>query len=155
MGYKHGLRNRAYVGDVLHQAGSTITWSHLDLAESVGHEDSRDEAEIVNRRGEFKVYGSGKRATSYTLPCTYDPADAAQALLWTAYRAGTPVSLAIMDGAIATAGTKGTYLDAIILSATKPEDLAAFDSVEFTFKPAAESTYEPQFVSIAAPTTTT
>ena len=64
MGYKHGLRNKAYVGSVLHQANTTITWSLLDLTESVGHEDSRDEAEIINRRGEFAVYGSGKRKAS-------------------------------------------------------------------------------------------
>lgn len=155
MSYKHGLRNRFYVGDVLHQAGTTITWSHLDLVESVGHEDSRDEAEIINRRGEHAVYGSGKRKVGYTVSATYDPADAAQALLWAAYRAGTPISIAVMDGNIVTAGVKGTFMDAIILSASKPEDRAAFDSVEFTFKPAAESTYEPTFNTIAAPTTTT
>ena len=75
MGYKHGLRNKCYVGAVLHSAESTITWLELDLAESVGNDDTRDEAEIVNRRGDFKLYGAGKRALSYTLPCTYDPAD--------------------------------------------------------------------------------
>jgi len=155
MSYKHGLRNGFFVGSVLHQANTTIAWSHLDLTESVGHEDSRDEAEIINRRGEYAVYGSGKRKASYTIGCTYDPSDAAQALVWAAYRAGTPIAIAVMDGNIATPGVKGTFMDAIILSASKPEDLAAFDSVEFTFKPAAESTYEPTFNTIAAPTTTT
>jgi hypothetical protein len=155
MGYKHGLRSKFYVSATLHQAGTSITWSQLDLAESVGNEDSRDVADVVNRRGEFKVHGVGKRTLSYTVPCTYDPDDAAQAILWTAYRNGTPVAIADMDGAIATPGTRGVFADVIVTGAPKPQDLAAFDSVEFTLQPAAVSTYQPTFNTIAAPTTTT
>lgn len=155
MAYKHGLRNKFYVSATLHQAGTSITWSQLDLAESVGNDDSRDVAEVVNRRGEFKTYGVGKRSVSYTVACTYDPDDAAQAILWTAYRNATPIAIADMDGVITVAGTRGVFADVIVTGAPKPEDLAAFDSVEFTLQPAAVSTYQPTFNTIAAPTTTT
>jgi hypothetical protein len=154
MGYKHGLRNKFYVSTTLHQAGTSITWSEVDLAESVGMEDSRSEAEVVNRRGEFVLYGVGKRTVTYTLPCTYDPADAAQAILWNAYRNGTTIAIADMDGPIATNGTKGMFMDCVVVSAPKPQDLAAFDSVEFGIKPAAASTYTPNFMTIAGVTTT-
>jgi hypothetical protein len=155
MGYKHGLRNKFYVSATLHQANESITWSELDLAESVGNEDSREEAEVKNRRGEFVLFGVGKRTVKYTLPCTYDPADAAQAIIWAAYRAGTPIAIADMDGNIATSGTKGMFMDCVVTQAPKPEDLAAFDTVEFAFAPAAVSTYAPTFNTIAGATTTT
>lgn len=155
MGYKHGLRNRFYVSATLHEDETPITWSEADLTESVGHEDARDEAEIVNRRGEFAVYGVGKRKAGYTLKMTYDPADAAFAIIWAAYQNGTMIAIADMDGDITVSGTKGTYMDVVVLSAPKPEDLTAFDSIEFVFKPAAMSTHEPEFVTIAGATTTT
>lgn len=155
MGYKHGLRNKLYVSSTLHMAGTSITWSELDLAESVGNEDSRSEAEVVNRRGDFVLYGTGKRTVTYTIPCTYDPADAAQAILWTAYRNGTPVAIADMDGAINVNGTKGMFIDCVVVSAPKPQDLAAFDSVEFGLKPAAVSTFTPTYTTISGATTTT
>lgn len=155
MGYKHGLRNKFYVSSTLHQAQTSISWSELDLAESVGNEDSRSEAEVINRRGDFVLYGTGKRALTYTVPCTYDPDDAAQAILWTAYRNDTPVAIADMDGSIGVNGSKGMFIDCVVVSAPKPQDLAAFDTVEFGLKPAATSTFAPTFTTISGVTTTT
>ena len=155
MAYKHGLRGKFYVSSTAFNGSGSPTWVLLDLAESVGREDSYEEAEVKNRRGEFVLFGVGKRTVKYTLPCTYDPADAAQAIIWAAYRAGTPIAIADMDGNIATAGTKGMFMDCVVTQAPKPEDLAAFDTVEFGFAPAAVSTYEPTFNTIAGATTTT
>lgn len=155
MGYKHGLRNKLYVSSTLHQAQTSIQWSELDLAESVGNEDSRSEAEVINRRGDFVLYGTGKRTVTYTVPCTFDPADTAQAILWTGYRNGTAIAIADMDGAINVNGTKGMYIDCAVVSAPKPQDLAAFDTVEFGLKPAAASTYTPTYTTISGVTTTT
>jgi len=148
MAFKHGLRNKFYIGSVTHMVGTTITWTEVTLVESIGNEDTRDEAEIVNRRGDMKLYGVGKRAFSYTVTLTYDPADTATTTLLAAYRAGTMLSIADMDGPIATTGTKGMFFDAIITSAPKPEDLSAYDSIELTFKPSAESTFVPVFTTI-------
>jgi hypothetical protein len=155
MAYKHGLRGKFYVSATLHQAGTPITWSEVDLTEAIGMEDSRAVADITNRRGEFVTHGVGKRTLSYTLSVTYDPDDAAQAILWTAYRNGTPIAVADMDGGIAVSGSRGVFADMVVTSAPKPSDLAAFNTVEFGLQPAAVSTYQPTFNTIAAPTTTT
>jgi hypothetical protein len=152
MGYKHGLRNKFYVSSTAFKsvAGTpgTPTWVLLDLVESVGNEDSREEAEVKNRKGDFVTYGVGKRTLSYTLPCTLDEADTAQAIVWAAYRAGTPIAIADMDGLIATSGSKGMQMDIVVTQAPKPSDLAAFDTVEFVFKPAAESDKVPTLVTV-------
>ncbi len=150
MAYKHGLRNKFYVSSTAFNNAGSPTWVLLDLVESVGNEDSREEAEVKNRKGEFVRYGVGKRTLSYTLPCTLDEADTAQAILWAAYRAGTPIAIADMDGLIATVGSKGMQMDVVVTQAPKPSDLAAFDTVEFVIKPAAMSDKEPTLVTIAS-----
>lgn len=150
MSYKHGLRGKFYVSSTAFNASGSPTWVLLDLAESVGREDSREEAEVKNRKGEFVTYGVGKRTLSFTLPCTYDEADAAQTIVWAAYRAGTPIAIADMDGLIATVGSKGMQMDVMVMQAPKPSDLAAFDTVEFVFKPAAETDKVPTLVTIAS-----
>ena len=150
MGYKHGLKGKFYVSSTAFNGSGSPTWVLLDLAESVGREDSREEAEVKNRKGDFTTFGVGKRTLSFTLPCTYDEADAAQTIVWAAYRAGTPIAIADMDGLIATVGTKGMQMDVVVTQAPKPSDLAAYDTVEFVFKPAAETDKTPTLVTIAS-----
>jgi hypothetical protein len=69
--------------------------------------------------------------------------------VWAAYRNKTPIAIADMDGLIATSGSKGMQMDVVVTQAPKPSDLAAYDTVEFTFKPAAETDKVPTLVSIS------
>jgi hypothetical protein len=154
MTFKHGLRNRAYVSADLNQGGGAVTWSELDLVEGIGHESSRDEAEVVNRRGEHKKYGAGKIDESYTITVTWDPADAAVLILWNAYRNNSVIGFADANGDITTNGTNVVFMDVIVTGAPRPQDLSEYDSVEFTVRPAAESTYEPIWYTIGTTTTT-
>lgn len=153
--YRHGLKNKFYVGAILHEAGTAITWLEVKLVESVGNEDARDEAEVVNRDGDLKTYGGGKRGVAYTLPITWAPGDPACALIWTAYQTNTPIAMADMDGKISVNGTRGMFMDIQVLGAPKPSELNAYDKREFTFKPSADSSYEGREVVIGATTTTT
>jgi len=150
MAYKHGLKGKFYVSSTAFNSAGSPTWVLLDLAESVGREDSREEAEVKNRKGDFVTFGVGKRTLAFTLPCTADEADAAQVIVFAAYRAGTPIAIADMDGLIATVGSKGMQMDVVVTQAPKPSDLAAYDTVEFVFKPAAETDKVPTLVTIAS-----
>jgi len=155
MAYRHGLRNKFYVSATAFKTAGTPTWVELDMAESMGHEDSREEAEVKNRKGDFVLYGSGKRTMSFTLPCTFDEADPAQAIILAAYRNNTVIAIADMESAITNTGSKGMQMDVVVLQAPKPSDLAAYDSMEYMFKPAAETAKVPTFVTVAGGTSTT
>lgn len=146
---KLGLDGKAYVSTTTHDDGGSITWSEVDLVESIEHEDSKTEADVDNRSSRYTKSGSGQRKISYTLTCTYDASDAVIELLRDAYDNDTVLALAVMDGDITTSGEQGFYLDVEVFSAPKPEELEEFDSIAFKLKPAAKSSFEPARVAIA------
>ena len=142
MGFKTGLDGKFYASADKHQDGSP-TFTEIDLTESIDMEHEGDEIELVHRRGDFKKYDTGKFAMSYTVRVTYDPADAQFDILYDALQSRAPIGCAFMDDNILTIGTKGWFADMVVMQGPKPEDLQAFDAVEFVLKPAAKSTYSP------------
>jgi hypothetical protein len=153
--YRHGLRNKTYVGVVLNEAGTTITWVEVKKVQSVGNEDSREAANIVNRDGDTVKTGVGKRTLGWTLPNTWAPADPATVILWNAYKSGATIAFADMDGPIATNGSRGIFADVVVTGAPKPSELNGYDVREFTLAPSADSSFEAVEVIIGSPTTTT
>lgn len=143
------LDGKAYISTTTHDDGGAITWSEMDLAESISHEDSKAEASKGNRRSNFLKYGSGFRDVSYEIVMTYDASDAVIALLDAAYANGTVLALAVMDGDITTTGEKGFYMDVEVFSAPKPETADEIDSKTYKFRPSIKSTFEPVPVTIA------
>lgn len=148
MGVKTGLDGKLYASTTEHSAG-TPTFTLIDLVESIDHEHSADEIELVNRRGRHKKYAAGKIAKSYTVRVTYDPADAGFIILYDAFISGAAIGVAIMDDLITVNGTKGWYADMVVMQGPKPEDLTGFDAVEFVLRPAAKSSYEPTRTTIS------
>lgn len=145
---KLGLDGKAYISTTTHETGS-ITWTEMDLVESIEHEDAKGEADVNNRSSRFTKSSAGQRAISYSLTMTYDASDAVIELLRDAYDAGTVLALAVMDGDITTSGEIGFYVDVEVFSSPKPEELEDFDKITFKLKPSAKSTFEPARVLIA------
>jgi hypothetical protein len=148
--YRHGLRNKTYVGTVINEAGTTITWVECKLVQSVGNEDSREVGNVVNRDGDTVKSGVGKRTLGWTLPSTWSPADPATVILWNAYKNGATIAFADMDGPIATVGSRGIFADVVVTAAPKPSELNGYDVREFTLAPSADSTFEATEMTIAS-----
>ena len=149
MGYILGRECKAYASTTRHDDGGSITWTELDLVESIEHSDAKGQANVNNRSSQFEKSGSGQRRVSYTLTVTRDTADAQFTLLEDAYNNNTVLAIAIMDGDITTTGEKGFYFDAEVFEAPSPEELEEFKSVGFVIRPSAKSTFEPVRVTIA------
>lgn len=147
---KTGIEGKAYASTTTHDDGGEITWTELDCVESIEHDDADGEASVNNRKSKHTKYGHGQTAEGYTLNCTYIPTDAGFTILKNARKNRTVIALAVMDGDITEDGQLGKFLDVIVVSAPKPEELEEFDSVAFRCLPAANSTYEPQDVTISA-----
>lgn len=148
--YRHGLRNKTYVGVVLNEANTTITWVECKLVQSVGNEDSREASNVVNRDGDTVKTGVGKRTLGWTLPNTWAPGDPATVILWTAYKAGSTIAFADMDGPIATVGSRGIFADVVVTSAPKPSELNSYDVREFVLAESADSAFEATEMVIAS-----
>lgn len=148
MGYKLGLDGKAYASATTHEAGS-ITWTELDLVESIEQSNAKGQANVNNRSSKYEKSSGGQKRITYTLTLTKDTANAQFTLLQNAYDNDTVIALAIMDGDITTSGNKGFYMDVEVFDAPEPEELEEFNSVSFVLRPSAKSTYEPQRVTIA------
>lgn len=149
MGYKLGLDGKAYASTTTHDDGGSITWTELDLVQSIDQSNSKGQANVNNRSSRYEKSSGGQKRISYTLTLTKDTADAQFTLLQSAYDNDTVIALAIMDGDITTSGNKGWYMDVEVFEAPEPEELEEFNEVAFVVRPSAKSTYEPQRVTIA------
>lgn len=144
------MKNKCYVGVVLNEAGTTITWVECKKVQSVGNEDSREVGNVVNRDGDTVKSGVGKRTLGWTLPNTWAPDDPATVILYNAYKAGSTIAFADMDGPIATVGSRGIFADVVVTAAPKPSELNGYDVREFTIAPSADSTFEAVEMIIAS-----
>lgn len=147
---KMGLDGKCYISADLHEDLPTaLTYLELDLVEQIDQEFARAEGTVDNRKSDFTKYGSGQAAIGYTITVTYEPGDAAYAILENALINRTVIGLAVMDDDITTSGVKGWLLDVEVFGGPKGEQPNEFDKVPFVLKPAAKSAYNPTRHTVA------
>jgi len=128
------------------------TWTELTNVRDLTLNLEKGEADLTTRAN------NGWRATEGTLKdasvefeMVWDTEDAGFTAIKDAYFNGTPIALAIMDGAVDADGSQGLWADFSIISFSRSEPLEEGISVSVTAKPAYNPTYPPEWKEITVP----
>lgn len=110
------------------------TWAELTLARDVTLNRSRAEGDDSSR-----AYGQastvvGLDSVEITAQAIYELADTAFAAFKSAYEGRTVIEIAMMDGPIATTGTKGKRVDVVVTGFNRAEPLAGAVTFDITMK---------------------
>jgi translation elongation factor P/translation initiation factor 5A len=147
MGLDTGRDCKAYVDDT--GAASAGTWDEIEEARDVSRSESNNTAES-QRRGSVHVkqLATGQ-VTSVSFSFERDRSSAVYDRIRAAYKARTPTGFAFMDGAIATSGTKGMQLDALVTTFNENEPLDDVATVDVELAPHADGALDPTDVTVA------
>ena len=116
--------------------GGTPSWMEIASVKDVTLNQSKGEADVSTRGGGGwkAVIGTLKEAT-IEFELVADEDNAAYTALQDAYINNTSVGLAVMNGPIATAGSKGLWADCAILKFDRKEPLEQAITISVTAKP--------------------
>jgi predicted secreted protein len=129
--------------------GGTPTWTEINNVRNVTLDLKRAEADVTTRAsGGWKATAAAMKEASIEFEMPYDPAADGFEELRDAWLNGTLVGLAVMDGAIATAGSQGLWADCAILDFSQEQPLEEAATVKVSAKPTA-SANAPQWKEIA------
>ena len=146
MGYQVGLDCMLYYDpDGVGQS----SWTLLDDVETVNRNEGTNTATVKNRASKFEKDLPGQKTVEFTATMTVDRASADFTALQTAYDSRAMIGIAMMDGPIATSGTKGRQANVLITQFNETEELEDVVKVELTFKLHANSSSDPARVTVA------
>ena len=143
---------KGYLGKIYRNVGTWAapSWNEIPLVGDVSIPMSRNAADMSNRGGgEFKTYLMGQIDAGLNVKVIWDQADADVQALLDAFIANTSIELAIMDGAIATAGSEGLHADFVVQEFPRAEALDEGMTVEAVLKPA-QSANDPEWMVVAS-----
>lgn len=137
MGSKLGLECKVYQNTGVVGGGSP-TWVERTNVQDVTIGLTKDSADMSTRgAGGFAQERATLRHLDVTLKILYDPTDAFYSALYTAFMSNTTyVDLALMDGAIATVGSKGWRATFDVFDFKENQPLKEGATVDVTLKPA-------------------
>lgn len=110
------------------------TWAELTLARDVTLNRSRAEGDDSSRAYGMASAVVGQEAIEISAQVIYVLSDTAYAAMKTAYEGRTVIELALMDGPIATTGSKGKRVDVVITGFNRSEPLGDAVKVDITAK---------------------
>ena len=116
--------------------GSTPTWTLLSNVKNLKANLQKGEADVTTRANNgWKATVGTLKEGSVEFEMIYDPADAGFTAMETAYFDNTVIGIAVMDGDIATAGSKGFWADCAVIDFSRDESLEEAIVVSVTLKP--------------------
>jgi len=92
-------------------AFGTVTWVAIANVQDVTLTSTRAKGDVSVRGTEFKQYVMGQKDVAVTFKIVFVRADAGYAALLAAHVAGTPIQLAVLDGAATLSGAYGLNAD--------------------------------------------
>lgn len=122
---------------------ASVSWVELTVARDVTTDASADEAEVSDRRSNFKTTCPSLLTLETSVTCTYENGDANVTAMRDAFLNRTPILIAVMDGDIAVTGTQGFVYWANVYSHSFSQPLTDGTTVEMTFKPAVPPAIDP------------
>lgn len=115
---------------------STGTWTELTIVKDVNLGDEHDESDVTTRANNgHKATDVSLRDNPLDVEIAWDPDDAAFSALRTAYEGRLPIAIAVMDGPVATVGSKGVAGNYKITSFPRNEPLGDHVTSSVTLKP--------------------
>lgn len=110
------------------------TWVEITLAKDITVNDSRAEGDSTVRGFDMTSITPGMRTIQITGEIKYDPADTGCDALYDAYVADpqVPVGILVLNGPVATAGSKGKRFDAYVTQFGDNEPLNQVKTVPIT-----------------------
>jgi|GEM_PF-3438014 len=102
---------------------ATASWSEVQIVRDETHDDQASEIDISSRESDVDLGAPGRRKISIDVDLIYRPGDTGFDAIETAYQTRDPVALAMMNGAIATAGNKGKAANWSVLKMSTPKPL--------------------------------
>ena len=126
------------------------TWTELTIVKDVSLNLEKAEADVTTRAaGGWRQTVSTIKEATIEFEMIWDPADAGFEAIRDAWKNGSLIGLAAMDGAIATVGSQGLTADCEIISFNKNEPLEEVATVNVTAKPT-YSTTAPEWLEVSA-----
>lgn len=126
------------------------TWNEVTVASDVTIPMEADAPEARSRASVLKQYLVAAIDTGVEFEILYDPAGDDFAVLQGAFFGRTSVEFAVMDGAIATAGTQGLRATCFITGFSRNENRDDAVTVTVTAKPAATAANPPAWYTVSA-----
>ena len=131
--------------------GGTPTWTLLSNVKNLKANLQKGEADVTTRANNgWKATVGTLKEGSVEFEMIYDPADAGFTAMETAYFDNTVIGIAVMDGDIATSGSKGFWADCAVIDFSRDESLEEAIVVSVTMKPT-YSANAPRRVTIPNP----
>ena len=142
-----GMNAKLYY-DVLGVDGGT--WAELTIVKDVSLNLEKAEADVTTRAaGGFRQTVTTIKEATIEFEMIWDPANAGFGAILDAWKNGSLIGLAVMDGLIATVGTQGLTADCEIISFNKNEPLEEVATVNVTAKPTYSDT-APAWLEVEA-----
>lgn len=110
------------------------TWAELTLARDVTVNRARAEGDDSSRGYGQASTVVGLDSVEISAQAIYVLSDTAFAAIKTAYEGRTVIELALMDGPIATTGSKGKRVDVVVTGFNRSEPLGDSVKYDITFK---------------------
>jgi predicted secreted protein len=130
--------------------GGTPVWTELSNVKNLTLNLTKGEADVTTRaNGGWKATAGTLKEGSIEFEMVWDTADAGFTAIQQAYFGNTLIGLAVMDGAVATAGSQGLWADCMITDFSREEPLEEAMSVKVSAKPS-YSTNPPVWKTVAA-----
>lgn len=127
----HSLDCKAYINTGTY---GSPTWAEISLARDVSVNRSRAEGDDSSRAYAQASTVVGQESIEISMQAIYVLADTAFAALKSAYEGRDVVEIALMDGPIATVGTKGKRVDVVITAFNRSEAMGDSVKYDITFK---------------------
>lgn len=126
------------------------SWTPCGNVEVVEENPGKKTATTDNRDREFEGEVQTAKTFGGTLRVTYDPTSVDIDAFESAYHSGDPMGIAIMDGDIATAGSKGWQADVLVKTCPRTQDLDNLSSISFEFANHGLASEDPDLVEISS-----
>ncbi len=135
MGTKLGMDAKLYLNSGTYESP---TWDEIDHAKDVTLNLDKGEDDVTTRAsgGWEEAVGTLKSA-SIDFDVLWDMADANVEKLWEAFLNNTAIEFAVMDGDIATVGSRGIRATMNVFKFTRNENLKEAITASVTIKPTA------------------
>lgn len=114
------------------------TWTEIDAVIDVTTNSELNVGEIKDRSLTDVLVLAAKRNTSFDVNINYKPGDAGYEAFRDAYTNRRNIGLAVMTGAIATAGSEGWQCDCLVTSFGRGEPLEEGMSIPCTLRPSGQ-----------------
>lgn len=128
----------------------TPTWTELTIVEDVEQDSTKESAEVKNRASDEITMLALHRKRQVTCTITHTPGNAVYESIRDAFENDTALAIAVMDGAVASAGSEGLMMDVIVTQFKRSEQLSQRMAYDVTFEPSAAAGTTPAWTEVSA-----